>query len=376
VAGTGWIWHESYMWHDTGSGAAFLEPGGYLQPGEHVESPDSKRRMRNLLDLAGVLDRLESLTPRLATDAELGRVHTEGHIRRVRDLSAERGGLAGDEAPFARGGFEIAARSAGGVLTAVEAVMAGEVENAYALVRPPGHHATAESGLGFCIFNNGAVAAAHLRERFGLERVAILDWDAHHGNGAQEIFRDDPGVLTISIHQAGTFPHESGGEEETGGPAAPGTNLNIPVPPGSGVGAYEAAFERVVVPALDRFEPQFILVACGFDPGPQDPLARLMVHSDGFRAMTRMVRECAGRTCDGRLVLFHEGGYAKAYVPFCGLAVIEELAGIASGVEDPFLAGYAGFPFQELQPHQDEVITRAEARLGLLPTPQPRPGAD
>lgn len=366
---TGWVWHESYMWHDTGSGAAFLEPGGFLQPGEHVESPDSKRRMRNLLELSGALDHLTPVAPRLATHRELGRVHTASHIERVEALSAEHGGLAGDEAPFARGGFEIAARSAGGVLAAVEAVAAGELGNAYALVRPPGHHAMADAGFGFCIFNNGAVAAAHLREGLGLERVAIVDWDAHHGNGAQAIFWNEPGVLTLSIHQDGAFPPGSGAEGETGGPAAPGTNLNLPLPPGSGVGAYEAAFDRVVAPALRRFRPDFVLVACGFDPGPQDPLARLMVHSDGFRAMTRKVRECAEEVCDGRLALFHEGGYAKAYVPFCGLAVIEELAGIETGVEDPFLPGYAGFPYQQLQPHQDEVIARAEARLELIPSP-------
>lgn len=366
---TGWIWHESYMWHDTGSGAAFLEPGGFLQPGEHVENPESKRRLRNLLELAGVLDQLAPLAPRPAAPEELGRVHTARHIERVRELSAAHGGLAGDEAPFARGGFEIASRAAGGVLVAVDAVMEGTVANGYALVRPPGHHAMADEGYGFCIFNNGAVAAAHLRERHGLDRVAIVDWDAHHGNGAQAIFRDDPSVLTVSIHQDGAFPPGSGDESETGGEGAPGTNLNLPVPPGSGVGCYEAAFERVIVPALRRFRPQFILVACGFDPGPQDPLARLMVHSDGFRAMTRMVRECAREICDGRLVLFHEGGYAKAYVPFCGLAVIEELAGIDSGVEDPFLRGYSGFPYQDLQPHQNEILARAEARLDLIPEP-------
>ncbi|MDQ2621750.1 MAG: class II histone deacetylase, partial [Actinomycetota bacterium] len=336
--GTGWVWHESYMWHDTGSGAAFLEPGGFLQPGEHVENPDSKRRMRNLLDLSGVLDALIPVDPRQASHAELGRVHTSRYIDRVEALSSEHGGLAGDEAPFGRGGFEIAARSAGGVLAAVEAVAGREVENAYALVRPPGHHAMADSGFGFCIFNNGAVAASHLRERLGFSRVAIIDWDAHHGNGAQAMFWHDPDVLTVSIHQDGAFPPGSGSADETGGPDAPGSNLNLPLPPGSGVGAYEAAFDRVVIPALRRFRPEFILVACGFDPGPQDPLARLMVHSDGFRAMTRKVRDCAREICDGRLVIFHEGGYSKAYVPFCGLAVVEELSGVDSGVTDPFLA--------------------------------------
>ncbi|HNG57231.1 MAG TPA: hypothetical protein PLX70_07290, partial [Solirubrobacterales bacterium] len=187
----------------------------------------------------------------------------------------------------------------------------------------------------FCVYNDAAVAIAALLDG-GAERVAYLDIDVHHGDGAQGIFWDDPRVLTVSIHQDGAFPPGSGSWDETGGPGAAGTNLNLPMPPGTGVGGYSAAFERVIVPALERFAPDFILVACGFDPGPQDPLARLMVHSDGFREMTARVRECAERICDGRLALFHEGGYSRAYVPFCGLAVVEALSGIDSGVQDPW----------------------------------------
>jgi acetoin utilization deacetylase AcuC-like enzyme len=361
---TGFVWHETYMWHDTGSGVAFLEPGGFLQPDEHVESPESKRRLRNLLEVSGMLDQLVAVAPRAASREELELVHSPEYVEKVAALSVEHGGLAGDEAPFGPGGFDIAALAAGGVLAAAEAVLARETENAYALVRPPGHHAMTDQGFGFCIFNNGAVAARHLMENLGLSRVAILDWDAHHGNGAQGIFWNDPRVLTVSIHQDGAFPPGSGAWHETGGSEATGTNLNLPMPPGTGVGGYSAAFHRVIVPALERFAPEFILVACGFDPGPQDPLARLMVHSDGFREMTERVRECAERICDGRLVLFHEGGYSRAYVPFCGLAVIEALAGVDSGVEDPFLKGYAGFPYQSLQPQQEAVIERAETQIG------------
>ncbi len=360
---TGFVWHESFMWHDTGSGAAFLEPGGYLQPGEHVESPESKRRIRNLLELSGMLDRLAAIEPRLATRDELERVHEPAYIARVEEASAGHGGFAGDEAPFGRGGFEIASRSAGGCLSAAEAIVGGEVENAYALVRPPGHHAMAGSGFGFCIFNNGALTARHLQASFGLDRIAIVDWDAHHGNGAQEIFWDDPDVLTISIHQDGCFPPSSGDWDEIGGEGARGANLNLPLPPGSGVGAYDAAIERVGLPALRKFEPDFLIIACGFDPSPQDPLARLMVHSDGFRSMTESMREVARELCEGRLLMVHEGGYAKAYVPFCGLATIEALSGIDSGVEDPFLASYRAFPFQELQAHQEGAIERASSLL-------------
>lgn len=364
---TGFVWHESYMWHDTGSGAAFLEPGFPLQPGEHVENPESKRRIRNLLDLAGVTSRLTPIEPRPATRSELERVHDPAYLDRLEADSARHGGLAGDEAPFARGGFEIAALSAGGCLAAAEAVLEGRVDNAYALVRPPGHHAMADSGFGFCILNNGALVARHLRDELGLGRVAIVDWDAHHGNGAQEIFREDPDVLTLSIHQDGCFPPGSGSIEQRGEGAGAGANLNIPLPPGSGVGAYETAFARVVEPALRQFRPDFIVVACGFDANPQDPLARLMVHSDGFRSMTGSVRRAAEELCEGRLLLVHEGGYAKAYVPFCGLATIEALSDVDSGVEDPFLGAYAGLPFQALQPHQEAAIDRAASLVGDIP---------
>lgn len=364
---TGLVWHESYMWHDTGSGAAFLEPGGFLQPGEHVENPDSKRRIKSLLDLSGLTDQLEAVTPRKATRAELMRVHSADYLDRIEAESKEHGGLAGSEAPFGKGGFEIARLSAGGCLAAAEAIVEGRVDNAYAMVRPPGHHAMADSGFGFCILNNGALTALHLREELGAARVAIVDWDAHHGNGAQGIFWEDPDVLTLSIHQDGCFPPGSGSIEQTGEGAGSGANLNIPLPPGSGVGAYEAVFERVVEPALRSFAPDFILVACGFDPNPQDPLARLMVHSDGFRAMTASVRRSAEELCGGRLLLIHEGGYAKAYVPFCGLATIEALSGIDSEVEDPFLGAYSGLPYQEIQPHQEVAISRAVSLLGDIP---------
>lgn len=364
---TGWIWHERFMWHDPGSAAAFLQPGGFLQPGEHVENPETKRRIRDLLELSGVLSGLDSIKPREATPDELGRVHERSYVNRIKQLSDDRGGLAGDEAPFAAGGFEIASLSAGGCLAAAEAVVAGKVTNAYAMVRPPGHHAMSGAGLGFCIFNNCAVTAAHLIEELGFERVAIVDWDAHHGNGAQQIFWQNPSVFSISIHQDGGFPPNSGAWDETGEGRGAGTNLNLPMPPGSGVGSYLAVVNRVVVPALGRFQPEFILVASGFDASPQDPLARLMIHSDGFREMTAIVRRCAEELCDGRLVMCHEGGYAKAYVPFCGLATIEALSDVDSGVEDPFLAGYAGLPFQDLQPHQESVVFRAESQIGSIP---------
>jgi acetoin utilization deacetylase AcuC-like enzyme len=251
-------------------------------------------------------------------------------------------------------------------LRAVDAVLDGEVDNAYALVRPCGHHALAERGMGSCIFANGPLAALHALERQDVQRVAIVDWDVHHGNGAQDAFWDTANVLAISVHQADGYPRGSGALNETGEGAGAGFNLNIPLPPGSGHGAYIAAFERVVAPALRAFDPDLILVACGFDASALDPLGRMMLHSQTFAAMTRIVKEAAAETCGGRLVVCHEGGYSAAYVPFCGIAVVETLAESPSGVEDPFLASYASRAYQELQPHQ-EAIVDAAARHAHLP---------
>jgi len=270
------------------------------------------------------------------------------------------------ETPFGPGGFDIAALAAGGVMSAVDTVMAGTVRNAYALVRPPRHHAEAQHGFGFCIFNNGAIAARHAQRAHGLRRLALVDWDAHHGNGAQHIFWTDPNVLTKSIHQDSAFPQGFGPITDIGEGKGIGYNLNIPLPPGSGVGAYLAAFERVTVPALRRFGPELIIVPCGFDAGCFDPMSRMMLHSDCFRAMTRLIQTAAEEFCAGRLVLCHEGGYHKTSVPFFGLAVIEQLAGIGSGMTDPFLPIIEKYPFQDLQPHQDALLRQAEKLVERL----------
>lgn len=368
---TGFVWHELFMWHDTSSMASFLPSGrGILEPDEPAESPATKRRMKNLLDVSGMTDRLVQIKPRPATEDELAAVHDREYIATIRKMSAASGGDARmdqpiGETPFGPGGYEIAALAAGGVLAAVNAVLAGEVRNAYALVRPPGHHAEAKHGLGFCIFNNASVAARHAQRAHGLGRVAILDWDAHHGNGAQHIFSTDRSVLTISIHQDSDFPPGSGRITEVGEGPGTGYNLNIPLPPGSGVGAYLAAFERVIIPALRRFRPELIIVPCGFDAGCFDPMSRMMLHSECFRSMTRLVQDAAESLCSGRLVLCHEGGYHRTSVPFFGLAVIEQLSGIQSAVSDPFLPIIEQYPFQETQPHQEKVIREVERVAGM-----------
>ncbi len=169
----------------------------------------------------------------------------------------------------------------------------------------------------------------------GVGRVAVVDWDVHHGNGTQAVFWEDASVLAISLHQDGLYPAQSGSLDESG-PARRGTTLNVPLPAGSGTGAYLDAVDRVVVPALDAFAPELIVIACGFDAGALDPLGRMLLPAAAFGAMTERLLAAAARICDGRVVASHEGGYSAGHVPFCGLAVIEALSGLSAGVDDPF----------------------------------------
>ncbi len=364
---TGWVWHERCMWHDPGSAGGPLPAGGWIEPGTHVENVETKRRMRNLVEVSGLLHQLVAVAPRSATVAEVCRVHGRGYVERIEQMSASGGGDAGNMTPFGPGSYEIALLAAGGAIAAVDAVLDGHVENCYALTRPPGHHAMRDSGCGFCIFNNVAIAAAHAREARGLERVAIVDWDVHHGNGLQEAFYEDPSVLTISLHQDGNFPPNSGPVDENGSGAGAGAHINIPLPAGSGDGAYLAAIDRVVVPALDRHRPQLVLVASGYDASGMDPLAQMMLHSDSYRAMTSRVMDAARESCDGRVVVCHEGGYSPFVVPFCGLALIETLTDIRTEVQDPYMPIIAGMPGQELLDHQDQAVARAERLVQHVP---------
>jgi acetoin utilization deacetylase AcuC-like enzyme len=366
---TGFVFHELYLWHNTGNAALVFPSSLTVQPGEHAENPETKRRLKNLLDVSGLSDQMVRLPPRPATEDELARVHTRAHIDKIHTMSDAGGGDASIFTPFGQGSFEIAQLAAGGAIVAIEAVLSGQVENAYALTRPPGHHALPDLGMGFCLFANIPVAIQHARAVHGLGRVAVLDWDVHHGNGTQACFYEDPQTLTISIHQDNLFPPNSGGLEERGTGAGFGQNLNIPLPPGCGDGAYLEALHRVVLPALDRFRPDLIVVACGYDAGAFDPLGRMMVSADGFRKMTALVKAAARRLCGGRLLVMHEGGYSAAYVPYCGLAVLEEMSGHKTAIDDPFAEAMPLYGQMGLQPHQSAAIARAEALLGDIKGP-------
>ena len=215
-------------------------------------------------------------------------------------------------------------------------IWAGDLDNGYALVRPSGHHSERATPGGGCLFATGVLAVLEAR-RLGARRVLVVDWDAHHGNSQQSAFWSDPSVLTISIHQDRKWPPSTGGIDARGGGLGLGHNINVPVPPGAGGGVYRAVFDRVVEPAADRFRPDFVLVACGFDGGYLDPSARLCLHSGDYGHLTARMVDIADRHAGGRLLLTQEGGYALGYLPLCFLRVLEALSGGRSGIEDPFL---------------------------------------
>ncbi len=365
--GTAFFHDELCLWHSTGEAVLFLPVGGWLQPlagGGHPESPESKRRFKSLLDVSGLSGQLSVRSAQPVTDEDILRVHTPDYVARFKELSQGRGGEIGPEALFSHGGFEIAALSAGLAKRAVADVLTGEVRNAYSMSRPPGHHALRDQGMGFCLLSNIAIAVESAKAEHGLGRVAVLDWDVHHGNGTQAIFYDRSDVLTISLHQENCFPTDSGPVEERGEGDGLGYNVNVPLPPGSGHEAYLHAMQQIVLSTLRDYRPEMIIVASGLDANAVDPLARQMLHSGSFRELTRLVTELADEICDGKVVAVHEGGYAESAVPFCGLAIVETLSGIRTTVADPFEEIFvAQQPTERVVAYQRAIVEEIAAEL-------------
>jgi acetoin utilization deacetylase AcuC-like enzyme len=362
MTGIGFVFDERYLWHDTG----VMQPGPpVIEQYPHWESPDTKRRFRNLLDASGLSRDLVTLDPRPATDDEILRLHDPGYLAWLETASAGAGGDAGDGTPFGPGSLEVARLSAGGCMVAADAVLDGRVSSAYALVRPPGHHAEPDTGRGFCMLGNVAIAALHLRAARGVGRIAVVDWDVHHGNGTQKAFWRDPDVLTISLHQDGLYPLRSGLLEDVGEGPGRGANINIPLPAGSGGAAYLAAFERVVLPALERFAPELVFVASGLDASALDPLGRMQLRSDDYRELTDVLLAASARICGGRLVFCHEGGYSPVYVPYCGAAIVEGLLRREPVVVDPFLEELGALEGAPALAHQLAAVEAARTQHAL-----------
>jgi acetoin utilization deacetylase AcuC-like enzyme len=356
---TGFVADERCFWHDPGNYALMLKPGGFIEPyNRHIENPDPKRRFHNLAMVSGLLGQLQAIASRDATLDELLDIHTQAHVEHVQAVALAGGGELGVGAPISSNGWDIARRSAGCALAAVDAVMSGTVQHAYALTRPPGHHAEPGRALGFCVFSNAALAAQRAISQHGLQRVAIVDWDVHYGNGTDRCFAQRRDVLAISVHQQAGYLQVSGEAGEIGEAAGTGYSLNVPLPPGCGHGAYAEAFERIVLPALDAYRPQLIIVPCGYDAGRFDPLGRMLLDGVSFRWMTRAVADMAARHAGGRLVMTHEGGYCPVSVPFFGLAVLEELSGQRTDVSCPFTGQHAKVPGHRLADHQRADIAR------------------
>lgn len=335
---TGFFWDERCFWHAGGSYAFLVPVGGLVQPlagGGLPENPETKRRVVNLLRTTGLWDALSTQTAPEASREDLLRVHPASYLDAFKAMSDAGGGEMGLRTPFGQGGYEIAALSAGLASAAVTSVCSGQMTNAYALSRPPGHHCLPDWPNGFCLLNNIAVAIEKARADRLATRFVVIDWDVHHGNGTEAIFYADPDVLTISLHQERNYPRDTGGIQDRGEGAGLGKNVNIPLPPGAGHATYLSAMERLVLPAVRAHQPDVLIVACGFDASGVDPLSRMLAGSDTFRAMTAQVMEAADTVCEGRLVMVHEGGYSELHVPFCAHAVLEEMSGSAITAPDP-----------------------------------------
>lgn len=358
---TGLVYDERYLEHDPGEFLIrYTERYPFDEVEPHPSGPVVVRRTHKLLTALGYTDATATTTGRMATTEEIERVHSPEMRRKVEAIS-KHGGDAGFGSPIATGGEEIARLAAGGAIAAVDAVLHGDVRNAFGLVRPPGHHATATESLGFCVYNNIAIAARHAQDVHGLEKIAIIDWDVHHGNGTQDIFWQDNSVLFISLHQDNLFPIDWGKVDDCGEGEGLGTTVNIPLPPGSGNAVYLAAMEEIVLPAIRQFSPDLILVSAGQDASVQDPLGRMTVTVPAYRQMTELVRGLAEEICDGRLVVLMEGGYSNYYAPYCTAAIVEGLlAEPPTRVPDPYS------PRSEVQPGTTKVSLDQRAALDAV----------
>ncbi len=361
---TGFFWDERCFWHGGGNYAFTLPLGGLVQPlaaGGLPESPETKRRLKNLIDVTGLI---HDLTPKTAAEAtwdDLARVHPTNFLQKFKALSDNGGGEIGLRTPFAQDGFEAASLSTGLAKQALYDVLKGRIDNAYALSRPPGHHCLPDFPNGFCLLANIAIAVEAALAEGLTERVAVIDWDVHHGNGTEAIFYDRDDVLTISLHQERNYPIDTGDAEDRGVGAGEGYNINLPLPPGGGHALYLDAMERIVLPALARYQPDVIIIACGYDAAAIDPLSRMLATAETFRAMTEQVMEAADDLCDGRLVQVHEGGYSEVYVPFCGHAVLQQMSGSDITAPDPFADTFAARqPSERLQRMHAQFVDELE----------------
>jgi acetoin utilization deacetylase AcuC-like enzyme len=280
--------------------------------GHHPECPERLDAVVQGLEQAGLVEGSVRVERRDATEDELLLCHTREYLRTAqRDVGSGRGYLSTGDTDVTPNSWDVAVAAAGSVLNAVDAVMDGRAHNAFCATRPPGHHATASRGMGFCLLNNVAIAARYAQRRHGLERALIVDWDVHHGNGTQDIFYTDPTVFYFSTHQWPLYPG-TGRADETGAAAGEGATMNFPFPAGSGRTEILGAVRNSLMPAMEGFRPDMVLVSAGFDSRLGDPLGRFTLADEDFADLTRALMEIADRTARGRVVSVLEGGYNLA----------------------------------------------------------------
>ena len=292
---TGLVFDPRYLDHDMGAG--------------HPESPNRLRAIMQQLEQSGTAARLTRITPREAEDKWITQIHAPAYLAMLRTHAPANGRVSLDpDTSMSPGSLPAAYLAAGGALAGVDAIMSRQVEHVFCAVRPPGHHAEAGRAMGFCLFNNVAIAARYAQRKHGLKRVLIVDWDVHHGNGTQHSFEDDSSVLFFSTHQYPHYPG-TGRESERGRGAGEGVTINVPMEAGGGDDEYRAVFQKALVPAADAFKPEFVIVSAGFDAHKDDPLGSMGLTEEGYADLTGIVADIAKRHACGRMLSSLEGGY-------------------------------------------------------------------
>ena len=306
------------------------------------------------LGASGLSERLQNIAPTAASDEQILAVHTVEHLRGLIAVARGERSVRLDPDTYALPvSLDVARLAAGAVIGAVDAVLSGRADNALAIVRPPGHHATAESAMGFCLLNNVAVGARHAQSTQGIERVLVLDYDVHHGNGSNDIFYADPSVYFISVHQSPYYPG-TGALEEVGSDAGRGYTLNIPLAGGHGDASYRRLFDEVVLPAVERFDPDLMLISAGFDAHWVDPLASMQLTLGGYDDLARECIGLAERLCDGRIVFVMEGGYDLPALAHGWVNIARALLG-QDEISDPYGEARSSIDEQAIEPLIDEL---------------------
>ena len=317
----------------------------------------------HLLTEAGIIGRLKLLPPRDATIDEIAMVHDPDYIAQVRYIADSGGGWADPDTFISPRSYDAALRATGGCLAATDAVLRGDIDSAFCLVRPPGHHAMPDAAMGFCLFDNIAVAARYAHRQHGIERAAIIDFDIHHGNGTQAAFYEDPSVLYFSTHQYPYYPG-TGHLEETGSGTGRGTNVNVPLPAGCGDDEFRRVFAEALEPILDRYAPQVIFVSAGYDGHFEDPLASMSLSVAGYGEIMTFLQRKARELAGGRLVCALEGGYHLLAEAWGVRASLEVLLGNRV-TDDPF-----GKPSEPSGVHIDRVLAAVKTLHHLTVSPQ------